>query len=158
MIALRVYNWELFERSKWRYLAFASIILAIIVLSLFYKTEEKIHGIISAIILLMIVWWYLFFLTKVDTEIQIIIKSEGLQIGDKVIPFASFKGFVLEMEKKKSELKNIVLIFEKTVEIYTLKDSDENQQLFFAELSKVIPFLETYHQWMVDKIMRKLKL
>lgn len=55
-------------------------------------------------------------------------------------------------------MKNIVFVLERTVEIYTLKDSKEHQEIFFTELSKVIPFLEGYEQGSVDKLMRKLKL
>ena len=62
------------------------------------------------------------------------------------------------MEKKNGNLKNIVLVLEKTVEIYTLKDEESQQEFFFAELAKIIPFLESYEQNTVDRLMRKLKL
>ena len=62
------------------------------------------------------------------------------------------------MEKTTGKLKNIVLVLEKSVEIFTLRDAPEQQQLFFAELSKLVPFLESYQQTWIDKMMRKLKL
>lgn len=106
----------------------------------------------------MIVGGYFFFLAKVNTETQLLLKSEGLQIGERLFPYPLLKGFVLEMEKGSWKLKNIVLVLEKSVEIFTLNDTPKNQELFFAELSKIIPFLDSYEQGMVDKLMRKMKL
>jgi len=51
-----------------------------------------------------------------------------------------------------------VIVLEKSVEIFTLRDTPEQQQLFFAELSKLVPFLESYQQTWIDKMMRKLKV
>ncbi len=100
MLALKIYNGELFERSKWRYMGFALTILVIIALSLFYKSGEKLQGLIGAVILLMIVGGYFFFLAKANTETELLLKPEGLQIGERLIPFSLLKGFVVEMEKK----------------------------------------------------------
>lgn len=158
MLTLKIYNGEVFERSKWRYIWFTLIIFAIIVLSLFYKSGEKLQGLIGAIILLIIVGWYFFFLAKANTETQLLLKLEGLQIGKRLIPYSLLKGFVLEMEKRSWKLKNIVLVLEKSVEIFTLNDTLENQESFFAELAKIVPFLDSYEQGMVDKLMRKIKL
>lgn len=158
MLTLKIYNGEVFERSKWRYICFTLIIFAIIVLSLFYKSGEKLQGLIGAIILLIIVGWYFFFLAKANTETQLLLKLEGLQIGKRLIPYSLLKGFVLEMEKRSWKLKNIVLVLEKSVEIFTLNDTLENQESFFAELAKIVPFLDSYEQGMVDKLMRKIKL
>lgn len=130
----------------------------IIALSVFYKSGEKFQGLIGAVILLMIVGGYLFFLAKANTPTQLIITPDGLQIGERLIAYRLLRGFVLEMEKKNGKLKNTVLVFEKTVEIYTLKDGEAQQKLFFTELAKIIPFLESYEQSSVDKLMRKLKL
>ena len=80
MLTLKIYNGEVFERSKWRYLGFALVIFVIIGLSLFYKSGEKFQGLIGAIILLMIVGGYLFFLAKTNTPTQLLLKPEGLQI------------------------------------------------------------------------------
>lgn len=158
MLTLKIYNGEVFERSKWRYIWFTLIIFAIIVLSLFYKSGEKLQGLIGAIILLIIVGWYFFFIAKANTETQLLLKLEGLQIGKRLIPYSLLKGFVLEMEKRSWKLKNIVLVLEKSVEIFTLNDTLENQESFFAELAKIVPFLDSYEQGMVDKLMRKIKL
>lgn len=158
MISLKVYNWEVFERSIWWYIGFAIVIIAILGLSLFYKSWDGVNWLIGAIILLMIVWGYLFFLAKANTETKMILKPEGLAIGERLISYSQLKGFVIEMEKSSWKLKNIVLVYEKNVEIFTLKDTKKQQELFFSELSKVVPFLENYEQGNLDRFMRKLKL
>lgn len=108
--------------------------------------------------MLMIVGAYLFLQSKISMEAELILKPEGILIGERVIPFSLIQGFVVEMEKTTGKLKNIVLVLEKSVEIFTLRDAPEQQQLFFAELSKFVPFLESYQQTWIDKMMRKLKL
>ena len=158
MVALKIYNWEVFERGTWRYVIFAVVIVAIVSLSLFYKSWDGLNGLIGAIILLMIVWGYLFFLSKANTETKMILKPEGLQIGDRLIQYPQIKGFVIEMEKATWKLKNIVLVYEKWVEIFTLMDTKKQQELFFSEFSKIVPFLENYEQSSLDRLMRKLKL
>ena len=62
------------------------------------------------------------------------------------------------MEKKTGKLRNIVFVFDNSVEIFTLNDTPEHQKLFFAELAKVVPFLESYEQGFVEKLIRKIKL
>lgn len=158
MITLKVYNGELFERGRWWHVGFAATIVAILGLSLFYKAGQGIQNIIGVVIMLMIVGAYLFLQSKISTETELILKPEGILIGERVIPFSLIQGFVVEMEKTTGKLKNIVLVLEKSVEIFTLRDAPEQQQLFFAELSKLVPFLESYQQTWIDKMMRKLKL
>lgn len=108
--------------------------------------------------MLMIVGGYLFFQSKIWMEIELTLKPEGLLVGERLIPFSLIQGFVVEMEKTTWKLKNIVLVLEKSVEIFTLRDTPEQQQLFFVELSKLVPFLESYQQTWIDKMMRKLKI
>ena len=158
MLTLKVYNGELFERGKWWYVGFATIILTILGLSLFYKAGQGIQNIIGVVIMLMIVGGYLFFQSKIWMEIELTLKPEGLLVGERLIPFSLIQGFVVEMEKTTWKLKNIVLVLEKSVEIFTLRDTPEQQQLFFVELSKLVPFLERYQQTWIDKMMRKLKV
>lgn len=158
MVTLKVYNGELFERGKWRYLGFAVVIFAILSLSLFYKEWQGVHNIIGGVIMLMIVGAYLFFQSKIWTEVQLTLRPEGIFVGERLIPLPMIKGFVVEMEKKSWKLRNIVIVLEKGVEIFTLNDTQDRQQFFFAELSKVVPFLDAYQQWAIERLMRKIKL
>jgi hypothetical protein len=50
------------------------------------------------------------------------------------------------------------LVYEKSVEIYTLKDTKKQQELFFSKLSEIIPYTEKYDQTSFDRLARKLKL
>ena len=158
MATLKVYNWELFERGKRWYVGFAGVILTILGLSLFYKTGQGVQNIVGSVIMLMIVGGYLFFQSKTWSTIQLTLSSEGVFAGERLIPFAVLKWFVVEMEKKTGKLRNIVFVFDKSVEIFTLNDTPEHQKLFFAELAKVVPFLESYEQGFVEKLIRKIKL
>ncbi|MFC2494826.1 hypothetical protein BSK20_00795 [SR1 bacterium human oral taxon HOT-345] len=158
MATLKVYNGELFERGKRWYVGFAGVILTILGLSLFYKTGQGVQNIVGSVIMLMIVGGYLFFQSKTWSTIQLTLSSEGVFAGERLIPFAVLKGFVVEMEKKTGKLRNIVFVFDKSVEIFTLNDTPEHQKLFFAELAKVVPFLESYEQGFVEKLIRKIKL
>jgi len=158
MMSLKVYSWEVFERGKLWYIIFAVVIISLVALSLFYKSGDGFHWIFSAFLLLVIVGGYLFFLSKTNKEIEMTIMPEGLKVWDKLVPYQTLKGFVVEMEKKTWVLTTIVLVYEKYSEIYSLKDTEENQKIFFEELSKVIPFLEDYNQSTIDKLARKLKL
>lgn len=158
MVSLKVYNWEVFERSVWWYIGFVVVIVSVVYLSIFYKSWDNLQWLIWAIILLMIVWGYLFFLSKVNSEVKMVIKPEWLTIWNRLVSYSQLKGFVVEMEKKTWKRRNIVLVYEKSVEIYTLKDTKKQQELFFSKLSEIIPYTEKYDQTSFDRLARKLKL
>lgn len=50
--------------------------------------------------MLMIVGAYLFFQSKIWTEVQLTLRPEGIFVGERLIPLPMIKGFVVEMEKK----------------------------------------------------------
>ena len=158
MVSLKVYSWEVFERSIRWYICFTVVIISVVCLSLFYEPWDHLEWLIGAIVLLMIVWGYLFFLSKANSEIKMIIKPEWLTVWNRLISYSELNWFVVEMDKKTWELRNIVLVYDKFVEIYTLKDTKKQQQLFFSKLSELIPFLEKYNQSWFEKFMRKIKL
>lgn len=158
MPILKIYNGEFFERTKWRYIIIFLVIVLVIVLPFFYEKSDTLSWIFAAVIMLMIVWWYFFFQTKINSETKMVIKPEGLQVWERLIPYSMIKGFVVEAEKSTAKLRNIVLVYQKSVEIFTLKDTEKQAKLFFAELSKIVPFLEKYDQSWVEKFMRKIKL
>lgn len=95
---------------------------------------------------------------KAFVEVEMFLEGDRLFIGKKEIPFVQLKGFLLEQEIKSWTLKNIVLVFDGYAEIYTLKDTLENIELFIMDLSQLVPILETYHQSTLEKFLRKCKL
>jgi hypothetical protein len=62
------------------------------------------------------------------------------------------------MDKKTMKFKNIVLLFDKSVEIYSLKDTKKQQELFFSKLSELVPYVDKYEQSSLDKLLRRLKI
>ena len=158
MVSLKVYNWEVFERWTLWYVGFFLVIGAVVCVSLFYESWDNLQWLIWAIIMLIIVWWYLFFLSRENTEIKMVIKPEGFVIWERLIPYSQLNGFVVEMDKKTMKFKNIVLVFDKSVEIYSLKDTKKQQELFFSKLSELVPYVEKYEQSSLDKLLRRLKI
>ena len=62
------------------------------------------------------------------------------------------------MDKKTLKFRNIVLVFDRSVEIYTLKDTKKQQELFFSKFSELVPYLEKYDQSSLDRLLRRLKI
>ncbi len=158
MVSLKVYNWEVFDRSTLWYVCFFVVIGIVVFVSLFYESWDKLNGLIWVIILLLIVWGYLFFLSRANAETKMVLKPEWLTIWTRLIPYSQLKGFVVEMDKKTLKFRNIVLVFDRSVEIYTLKDTKKQQELFFSKFSELVPYLEKYDQSSLDRLLRRLKL
>lgn len=150
---LKVYNWEYFERGKTRYLIFGLIILLVVVLSILSD------NIIWWVFVLLVSWWYLFYLTKVNNIVSMVIWKNALQIWQLPFSWNTLSWFVLEYHTEKEKIHNIVIIDnKKTPRIYTIKDNEANLKNFINELNDYIPMLENYEQSTMDKIIRKLKL
>lgn len=150
---LKVYNWEYFERGKVRYIIFAVIILLVIVWSVLAKNAPW------WILVLIFAWWYLYYLTKINSFVQMKTWKNALQVGKYTYSRDSLTWFVLEYHTEKKIIHNIVLIENtKEARIYTITDTSENLENFVHELSKYIPMLDTYNQSFFDKFLRKIKL
>ena len=150
---LKVYDWEYFDRGKTRYLIFGIIILTVIVLSILS------NNIFWWVLVLLTAWWYIFYLTKVNNTISMVIWKNALQVWNITFAWNTLSGFVLEYHTKKEKIQNIVLIDnKKSFRIYTINDSEKNLKDFINELSDYIPMLESYEQSTWDKGIRKLKL
>ena len=150
---LKVYNWERFERSKLWYFIVALIILAVVILSICAS------NIGWGILVLVFAGWYFFYSAKFNTEIQMKIWKNALQIGQSTFARNTFYGFVLEYHTEKKVIHNIVLLEEnKTPRIYTITDSQKNLEKFVDELTDYLPMLDKYDQSFADKFIRKIKL
>ena len=150
---LKVYDWEKFERGKSRYIKFALCILLIVIISILWS------NITWWVFLLLIAWAYIFYNTKVNNEIKMIIWKNALQIWKTAFSRNSLSWFVLEYHTKKEKIHNIVIIDEKkNNRIYTIKDTEKKLESFVKELNEYIPILDSYEQSTMDKFIRKLKL
>ncbi len=86
------------------------------------------------------------------------ITPQGLKVWEHVIWRINFEGYVIEVEKEKMQIKNIVLVLRTKHEIYTIVDEIENIKKFVETLENYIPRLSDYAQTGLEKFYRKIKL
>ncbi|HCB51857.1 TPA: hypothetical protein DEP21_04830 [Patescibacteria group bacterium] len=86
------------------------------------------------------------------------INSNHLLVDKKAFPRNTFIGYVLEIDKKSQKIKNIVFISNKSHNIYTIDDKNENIKNFSIELDNYIPMLGDFDQSFFEKTSRILKL
>jgi Ca2+/Na+ antiporter len=150
---LKVYDWEIFDRTKTRYFVFAFVILLVVVLSVLS------NNITWWIFVFVVAGWYIYYITKSNDTIKITTWKQALQIDKTVYPYEKLNWFVLEYHIEKKKFHNIVIIDNKKIpKIYTIKDTDKNLENFVNDLNWYIPMLDNYEQSTLDKFIRKLKL
>ena len=150
---LKVYNGEYFERGKTWYLVFAFVILLVVILSVLS------NNIIWWVFVFLIAGGYLFYLTKVNDTVSMIVWKNALQIDKSAYPWEVLSGFVLEYHTELKKIHNIVIIDNKKVpKIYTINDSEANLKKFINALNDHIPMLDNYDQGTFDRFIRKIKL
>jgi Ca2+/Na+ antiporter len=150
---LKVYDWEIFDRTKTRYFVFAFVILLVVVLSVLS------NNITWWIFVFVVAGWYIYYITKSNDTIKITTWKQALQIDKTVYPYEKLNWFVLEYHTEKKKIHNIVIIDNKKIpKIYTIKDTDKNLENFVNDLNWYIPMLDNYEQSTLDKFIRKLKL
>lgn len=151
-MVLKVYNGEVFQRPKRRYVLFVVVLLTLVVLSFIYD------NIIWAIFLLFLLWGYAYLQTKVTQQIEVQVWDLSLNLANRQIAYSQIKGFLFEWEVKSGKILNFVLVFPSHYEIFTIDDTQQNISLFAQDLSQYLPLLENYQQSTIDKLMRKLKI
>jgi len=150
---LKVYDGEKFDRSKSWFLIFSLVILLVVILSILSS------NIVWWVFVFIVAWGYIFYITKTNNTIKMIIWEKALQIWKEALLYQNLSWFVLEYHTEKKKIHNIVIIENKeTPRIYTIKDTEKNLEIFVNELSEYIPMLEKYEKSTLDKIIRKLKL
>jgi hypothetical protein len=149
---LNVYNTEKFERGKRRYVILAFVMALVIIICIYYTNWTGI------ILMFMILWWYIYlWLIKVE-EIKMKITDEWLIVWDKLIPRTTLTWYVIEINKDDQQIKNIVLLSEKSYLIHTISDSVDNIKSFLTQLDNYIPMVWEYNQTRWEKLARVLKL
>lgn len=149
---LKVYNSEKFERSKWRFVLLALVIILVLWLCVYYKNWTWF------ILIFIILWWYIYLWLLNVKEISLKITEEWLILWGKIIPWNTLTWYVIEINKDTQEIKNIVLLSNKTHSIHTISDSVDNIKNFLMQLDNYIPMVWEYSQTPWERLERILKL
>ena len=149
---LHVYNGERFNRNGRRYVAFSSVFIICIVLSILNQ------NIVGAIVLFFILGAYFYYSILSNQATKIRIEDEYILIDKRSHPRKDFTAYTIEIDKKTNKIQNIVFVYPKWYIIYTIKDTDENVKSFSKELDNYIPLVASFDQSLLEKIIRLLKL
>lgn len=149
---LKVYNWEIFERTIVRYIWFSIILGLILVISIFNNNTPW------AIIILFLMWWYFYYSSALNKKTSTKITENWLLIWEKIHLWNTLIWYALEVNKKNWEIKNIVFLSTKNHHIYTISDSINNLKIFIENLEDHIKMLPWYDQTFREKIMRKFQI
>lgn len=152
MTSINVFNGERFEKSSLRYIIFTTVFVGIILMSIFSG------NFVWAVVLFFLLWWYLYYTLTTNQIIKIRIEKWILYIWEKNIPRSNYIGFVIEIELKSDSIKNIVFVWEKSHNIFTINDEMEKVWIFLDTLVNYIPHLDNYDQSAFEKLSRRLKL
>lgn len=149
-----VYNTETFNRSRRWYIFFAIIIAGVCILSLLND------NIVGAILIFFLLGGYSYYSVTNSQPVKMSINSTALLIGNKTYTRGSLSGFVIEINAKTHEIKNIVLLSNggKNHVIHTFHDDQEQIKQFISVLDDFVPMVNTYQQTFLEKVGRKLQL
>ncbi|MCF7834748.1 hypothetical protein K9M48_01695 [Candidatus Gracilibacteria bacterium] len=149
---LLIHNGEIFKRELSWYIRFSIIFAIVVLLSIVYDNS------IGAIVIFFLLGGYFYYSTLSTKKIKISINENGITIDKKELSRLNISGYLLEIDTKNGEIKNIVFITNKSHQIYTIADNIENLKKFIENLDKFIPMLSSYQQTSWEKLFRKLKL
>lgn len=149
---LNVYNTEKFERWKRWYVILAFVMALVIIICIFYTNWTWI------VLMFLLLWWYIYLCLIRVEEIKMKITDEWLLIWNKIIPWTTLTWYVIEINKDDQQIKNIVLLSEKSHLIHTISDSTDNIKAFLTELDNYISMTWEYDQTRWERLARVLKL
>ena len=150
---IRVYNWEHFDRTKSWFIAFALGLALVILASIFFA------NLFGAIILFLFTGAYILFSLTKNKHINLGIRDAWLAVDTRLWPWQGLDSFVVEVDVKSQEWKNIIIVMKNNDHmIFSFDDKDEKRKEFIAELQNYIPLIENYPQSTMDKIIRKMQL
>jgi hypothetical protein len=150
---IRVYNWEHFERTKARFVAFAVSLAVIIWASIFFA------NLFGSIILFLFTWAYILFSLTKHKHINLWIRDSWLAVDARLRPWQSLDSFVVEVDWQTQEWKNIIIIMKNNDHmIFSFDDEHEKKKDFITELQTYISLVENYPQTTMDKMVRKMQL
>lgn len=155
-LSILVYNTEIFERSKRRYIGCSIFFVSLIIVLLLSGNY------IGVFTLCLFLGWYCVFSIRMLEPIRVTLTQRHLSIGTSTYARSSIQGFVLEIHKHKEELKNLVIIIDNKHSIFSFHEScfrqPEQTREFLVELWDKTQLLSSYPQTTLQLLMRKLKL
>jgi len=146
------YNSEKFQKSKRRYVIFATIFASVFVLSILN------NNIVGAVLLFFLLGGYFYYSVSNSQLIKLSIAQQGLIIGTKTYNRTVLTWYVLEIDAKTQKIKNIVFLTRRGHTIHTFKDDNENIKNFIILLNDYLPMVWEYNQSFLEKLTRKLQL
>jgi len=150
---IAVYDAEKHEKGVWWYILFALVFVSVVVLSLLYR------NVVWVIVLFFLLGWYFYFSVRNNQIVMMRITDNALAVWDKLLPWNVLQGYVLEIDKKTEEVRNIVLVYTDDYAIHTIATQDSQEfKSFIQSLDGYIPLLSGYHQTALQILSRKLKL
>jgi hypothetical protein len=151
-MGLFVYGWEIFERTIVRYIWFSIVLGFVLILSILNNNAPW------AIIILFLVWWYFYYSSSINKTMLIKTTEDWLLIWDKIRLWETITWYVLEVNKNNWEIKNIVFLWTKNHNIYTISDNIDNLKIFIESLEQYVKMLPWYEQTFREKITRKFQI
>jgi CDP-diglyceride synthetase len=151
-MGLFVYGWEIFERTIVRYIWFSIVLGFVLILSILNNNAPW------AIIILFLVWWYFYYSSSINKTMLIKTTEDWLLIWDKIRLWETITWYVLEVNKNNWEIKNIVFLWTKNHNIYTISDNMDNLKIFIESLEQYVKMLPWYEQTFREKITRKFQI
>lgn len=152
MISIKTFNGEKFEKNSRRYIVFSTVFVWIILLSILS------WNFVWAVVLFFLLGWYLYYTLNVNQIIDIKIVDWILSIWNKNIQWSNYVWFVVEVDVKSNSIKNIVFVWAKSHNIFSINDDINNIWSFLDVLVNYIPHLDNYEQSFLEKLSRKIQL
>ena len=156
-LTLKVFSGEKHERSQTWWIIFFVVVAILILTSLWFT---GFRGFLEVMIIGMIVSGYIFFTLLGVKEVEMKIEENGILVGEEFIPWEQLAWYVLEVDSKTYQPRNIVLVFANWgYRILTISEPDsETLENFLNNLSQFLPRLGGFDQSFVERLARILKI
>lgn len=151
-MAVKLYNSEYFQRGPRWYVAFSTVVVGVLLLSLFN------NNLVGAVLLFFLLGGYFYYSISSNQDVSANVEKHALVLGKKTYARSMMRGYVLEIDKQTQKIKNIVFVFPKSHMIHSFKDEKENIKEFIVELNEYLPMLGDFEQSFLQKLVRAAKL
>lgn len=155
---LQVYWSEYFSKWIWWYVIFFGIVTVVFVLAIYLGRYQSIWDYLALLLSALVIAGYFYFNKKNQIPIKMKVSDSWLIVGSRSLSWLSIQGYVLEMDKNTSRIKNIVILFTKGHQIHTIVDKSENLENFVEDLNRFKPRFDEYEQTFFERLARVCRL